>query len=117
MLRCQMQLRSRRVGLRLQVSESTDDLLRSIRGTLDDMKAILTLTNHEKLESVKQVLLPEGSIKLQVYELCDGKSTSDIANAIKKSNDYVNSYLSILRREGLVKTVVKGGNQVHEQRF
>ena len=81
------------------------------------MKSILSLTNHEKLEEAKRSMLPEGSIKLQVYELCEGKSTSDIANALHKSNDYVSSYLSILRREGLVRTVEKGGNLVHEQRF
>jgi Mn-dependent DtxR family transcriptional regulator len=64
------------------------------------------------------MLLKEGSVKLQVYNLCDGtKTTQDIAQSIQKSNDYVNSYLSILRREGLVRTVEKEGKQVHEQNF
>ena len=63
-------------------------------------------------------MLKEGSVKLQVYNLCDGiKTTQDLAQAIQKSTDYVNSYLSILRREGLIRTVEKEGRQVHEQIF
>ena len=67
---------------------------------------------------MKKSLLKEGSVKLQVYDLCDGtKTTQDVAQAIQKSTDYVNSYLSILRREGLIRTVEKDGRQAHEQIF
>jgi Mn-dependent DtxR family transcriptional regulator len=45
------------------------------------------------------------------------RTTSDIAQALKKDTNYVNSYLSILRREGLIRTVEKEGKQVHEQVF
>jgi len=99
------------------VVESADDLLRGIQRTLDEIRAILALSNQEKLAGVKKALLPEGSVKLQVYDLCDGKSTKDIATALQKSNDYINSYLSILRREGLVRSFEKGGLQIHEQMF
>ena len=98
--------------------ESEKDLLRKIQRTLEEIKAVLTLTNQDKLAAIKKSLLKEGSVKLQVYDLCDGtKTTQDLAQAIQKSTDYINSYLSILRREGLIRTVEKDGRQVHEQIF
>jgi len=98
--------------------ESEKELLRKIQRTLEEIKAVLTLTNQDKLADVKKSLLKEGSVKLQVYNLCDGtKTTQDVAQALQKSTDYVNSYLSILRREGLIRTVEKEGRQVHEQIF
>lgn len=94
------------------------ELLGKIQKTLEEIKAILTLTNQDKLSDVKKTLLKEGSVKLQVYTLCDGtKTTQEIAQAIQKSVEYVNSYLSILRREGLIRTIEKEGKQVHEQVF
>jgi len=98
--------------------ESEREILDSMRRTLEEIKAILVLANQEKLGEVKQSLLKEGSIKLQIYNLCDGtKTTKDIAAALQKDLGYVNSYLSILRREGLIGTVEREGKQVHEQIF
>ena len=98
--------------------ETTDDLLRNIQRSLDEIRAILTLVNQEKLEQTKKLLLKEGSVKLQIYNLCDGtKTTKEIAEALQKDLGYVHSYLSILRREGLIRTVEKQGKQVHEQIF
>ncbi len=89
-----------------------------LQRTLDEIKAILVLSNQEKLEQAKKSLLKEGSIKLQIYNLCDGtKTTQDIAQTIQKTADYVHSYLSILRREGFIRTIEKEGKQVHEQIF
>lgn len=86
--------------------------------SLEEIKSLFILINQDKLQEAKQQLLPEDSIKKRVYDLCDGnRTTSDIANAIQKSNDYVFSYLSILRREGLVRTVEKDAKQVHDQIF
>jgi hypothetical protein len=98
--------------------ESEKELLKKMQRTLEEIKAVLTLANQDKLAEVKKSLLKEGSVKLQVYNLCDGtKTTQDVAQALQKSTDYVNSYLSILRREGLIRTVEKDGRQVHEQIF
>jgi hypothetical protein len=98
--------------------ESEKELLKKMQRTLEEIKAVLTLANQDKLAEVKKSLLKEGSVKLQVYNLCDGtKTTQDVAQALQKSTDYVNSYLSILRREGLIRTVEKDGKQVHEQIF
>ncbi len=98
--------------------ESERQILDSIRRTLEEMKAILVLTNQEKLQDVKKSLLKEGSVKLQIYEMCDGtRTTKDIATAIQKDMGYVNSYLTILRREGLIRSVEKDGKQVREQIF
>ncbi|GEM_PF-903307 len=98
--------------------ESEEDILKRMDRTLGEIRSILSITNQDKLTKAKKELLKEGSVKLQVYNLCDGtKTTKDIADALQKSTDYVSSYLSILRREGLVRTVEKDGNQVHEQIF
>lgn len=98
--------------------ESEKELLRKIQRSLEEIKAILTLANQDKLAEVKKSLLKDGTVKLQVYNLCDGtRTTQDLAQALQKSIDYVNSYLSILRREGLIKTIEKDCKQVHEQIF
>ncbi|MCW3986461.1 MAG: hypothetical protein NWE91_08680 [Candidatus Bathyarchaeota archaeon] len=98
--------------------ELEKELLRKIQRSLEEIKAILTLTNQDKLAEVKKSLLKEGTVKLHVYNLCDGaRTTQDLAQALQKSTDYVNSYLSILRREGLIRTIEKDGKQVHEQIF
>jgi len=98
--------------------ESEREILYSMRRTIEEIKAILVLTNQEKLQEVKKNLLKEGSIKLQIYEMCDGtKTTKDIATAIQKDVGYVSSYLTILRREGLVRTAEREGKQIHEQIF
>ena len=93
-------------------------LLKRMQHTLDDIKSILVLSNQDKLVDAKKKLLKEGSVKQQIYELCDGtRTTQDLAGAIQKSADYVSSYLTILRREGLIRTVEREGKQVHEQIF
>jgi predicted transcriptional regulator len=97
---------------------SEKDILLKMQKSLDEIKAILTIANQDRLNEIKRSLLKEGSIKMQVYNLCDGtKTTEEIAQALQKSNDYVNSYLSILRREGLIRSYEKGSKQVHEQIF
>jgi DNA-binding transcriptional ArsR family regulator len=98
--------------------KSEKEILNSIWRALEEIKAVLVLSNQEKLTEVKKGLLKEGSIKLQIYNLCDGtKTIQEIAQSIQKSTDYVSSYLSILRREGLVRITDKEGKQIHEQIF
>ncbi len=98
--------------------ESERELLLKVHRTLEEIKAVLTLANQDKLAEIKKSMLKEGSVKLQIYDLCDGtRTTHDIAHAIQKSLEYVNSYLSILRREGFIHTIEKEGKQVHEQVF
>lgn len=98
------------------LEESGKELLKEIQRTLEEFKSIFVLANQEKLAAAKKTLLKEGTIKMQIYNLCDGtKTTQDLAQAIQKSVEYVSSYLSILRREGLIRTVKKDGTQVHEQ--
>lgn len=91
--------------------------LSNIQDLLEDIKAILMLSNNKLIQEAKQQLLKEGSEQKKIYDLCDGKTTQDIANAMQKSVEYVNSNLSMLRRKGLVKTVEKDGKKIHEQRF
>ena len=93
-----------------------EELLRDIKMTLDEIKGLLILIYHDELENRKKELLREGSIKKKIYELCDGtRSATEIAQEIGKSVSYVSAYLSILRREGLIRKVVKEGKVVHEQ--
>jgi hypothetical protein len=95
----------------------TDDKLDDIKALLEDIKGLLLLTNQDKLDAMKKNLLKPGSIENQVYELCDGVTTQAIATQIQKSQQYTRAVISILRRKGLVKTVDRDGNKVHEQRF
>jgi RNA polymerase-binding transcription factor DksA len=96
---------------------SEKETLDFIRITLEDIKAILTLTNQDKLEEMKRKLLKPGSRENQVYDLCDGTMTQDIANKTQKSSDYTNSVISTLRRKGLIRTIERDGKKIHEQRF
>lgn len=85
----------------------SDKIFQNIQDLLEDIKAILLLSNNSKLQEAKKELLKEGSEQKKIYDLCDGKTTQDIANVIQKSTDYVSSNLSQLRRKGLIKTVEK----------
>jgi hypothetical protein len=97
-------------------ANSESKSLDAIRRNVDEIKSLI-LFNGEKLEEAKQRPLPEESIR-KVYCPCDGnRTTSDIAQTLQKSNDYVSSYLSILRREGIVRTIERDGKLVHEQIF
>lgn len=98
--------------------EKASDALKNIETALEDIRALITLAFQDKLMEKKKELLKEGSVKKDVYELCDGTRTKDdLARKLKKSTDYVSSYLTILRREGLIHTVEKEGRQVYEQVF
>ena len=92
--------------------------MKKIHSALDELRSLFILANQDRLEAEKERLLPQGSIKKAIYSLCDGTNTaSEIAEAIGKDNPYVNSYLSILRREGLIRKTEKNGKIAHEQIF
>ena len=74
----------------------SEEKLSNIQDLLEDIKAILLLSNNEKIQQAKQQLLKEGSEQKKIYDLCDGKTTQEIATAISKSTDYVSSNLSLL---------------------
>jgi len=98
--------------------ETEKDVLKRIFGMLTEIRSILALSNEDKLSQAKKRLLPENSLKLQIYNLCDGtKTTQEIATSIQKPEANVRSFLSILRNEGLIKTLERDGKQVHEQIF
>jgi len=96
----------------------SEDIFNEMKSLLEDIKALLLVTNQDKLEETKKKILKEGSIETHAYELCDGvNATQDIANEIKKSQAYTRAVLSSLRRKGLVRTVERDGKKVHEQRY
>lgn len=95
----------------------SEEKLSKIQDLLEDIRAILMLSNNKLIQEAKQQLLKEGSEQKKIYDLCDGKTTQEIADSMQKSLEYVNSNLSMLRRKGLIKTVEKDGKKVHEQRF
>jgi len=96
----------------------SEDTSKEIKTLLEDIKALLVLTNQDKLEDMKRKLLKSCSIESQVYDLCDGANTSqDIANKIQKSLEYTRAVISTLRRKGLVRTIERDDKNVHEQRF
>ncbi len=94
-----------------------DEKLDEIKTLIEDIKGLLLLMNQDKLDEVKKRLLKPGTVESQVYDLCDGTTTQDIATKIQRTPEYVNAVVSTLRRKGLVRTVDRAGNKVHEQRF
>ena len=94
-----------------------DDKLDEIKTLIEDIKGLLLLTNQDKLDEMKKRLLKPGTVESQVNDLCDGATTQDIATKIQKSPEYAGAVISTLRRKGLVRTVERDGNRVHEQRF
>ena len=95
---------------------NSEQLLRAIQSILEEIKSIFILTNQDKLDEAKKRLLPKASIKEKIYNLCDGtKTAKDIAQVVQKDHAYIRSYLSRLRREGLIRTVKKDGKTIHEQ--
>jgi len=100
------------------LTRSTDEILNDMLRTLDEIRSVLILANKDTLKKGKEELLPKDSVKKKIYDLCDGTRTaSDIAKAIEKGNTYVGSYLSILRREGLIRSIERDGKLAHEQIF
>jgi len=88
-----------------------------IKDLLEDIKAILLLTNNKTIQESKNQLLQEGSEQKKIYDLCNGKTSEEIGKEIKKEMKYVNSNISRLRQKGLIKTIDKNGKKIHEQRF
>ena len=98
------------------MTKSTDELLNDILKTLNEFRSLFILANKGSLDTRKAGLLRKGSVKEQVYELCDGTRTaSEIGKAVGKDNRYVQSYLSILRSDGLIRSVNVEGKHVHEK--
>lgn len=96
----------------------SSDKLDKIEATLDGIYSLLLLLNQDKLNEVKNNLLKSGSVKEQVYDMCDEtKTCAEISKALGKQSSYAGSYLSILRREGLIRNIEKDGKLVYQQIF
>lgn len=96
----------------------SSDTLERIQSTVEEIRSLIVLVNQDKLKRVKEKLLKAGSIKERVYNMCDEtKTIEEMAQSLGKESNYVRSYLSILRREGLIRNVVKDGRQVYQQVF
>jgi hypothetical protein len=96
----------------------SSDTLEGIQSILEEIRSLLVLVNRDKLEEVKKGLLKVGSVKERIYNMCDEtKTAEEIAQSLGKQSGYAHSYLSILRREGLIRNVVRDGRQVYQQIF
>ena len=96
----------------------SSDTLEKIHGTLEEIRSLIILINQDKLERIKENLVKTGTIKEKIYNMCDEtKTVEEMAQSLDKGSGYVHSYLSILRREGLIRNVVKDGKQVYQQIF
>lgn len=92
------------------------DYLKEIKQSLDDIKAILLLANQDRIQTAKANLLKSGSIEQQVYDLCDGQNTNQtIAETLKKPEKNIRAVISSLRQKGLIKTLDRNSQKVHEQ--
>jgi biotin operon repressor len=98
------------------MSNSEKNSLEEIKQLLGDIKGILLLINQDKLQAAKATLLKSGSLEQQVYDLCDGEnSNKTIADTLKKSEGNIRGSISSLRQKGLIKTIERNGQKVHEQ--
>lgn len=96
----------------------SSDKLERIQSTLEEIRSLLVLVNQDKLKEVKKNLLKTGSVKERIYNMCDEtKTAEEMAQSLGKQSGYVHSYLSILRREGLIRNVVRDDKQVYQQIF
>ena len=96
----------------------SSDTLERIQDTLEEIRSLMVLINQDRLKQIKDALLKPGTIKETIYNMCDETKTVDeMAQLIGKGRGYVHSYLSILRREGLIRNIVKDGRQVYQQIF
>jgi hypothetical protein len=96
----------------------SNDTVEMIYSTLEEIKSLIKLVNQDKLQAVKDKLLKPGTVKERVYNMCDEtKTIEEMAQALSKGEGYVRSYLSILRREGLIQNVIKDNRQVYRQTF
>lgn len=94
------------------------DIIIKIQRDLEELKSIIIILNQKELEEKKKKLLPPNTIKKQIYDLCDGsRNIGEIARKMEKSNEYIGSYLSILRREGLIRKIKINDEIYHEQIF
>ena len=75
-----------------------DEKLDEIKTLIEDIKGLLLLMNQDKLDEVKKRLLKPGTVESQVYDLCDGTTTQDIATKIQRTPEYVNAVVSTLRK-------------------
>ena len=96
----------------------SSDTLKRIQDTLEEIRSLMVLINQDRLKQIKDTLLKPGTIKERIYNMCDETKTIDeMAQLLGKGRGYVRSYLSILRREGLIRNVVEDGKQVYKQIF
>lgn len=94
------------------------EILSEIRHTLEEIRSILFLVNQDALQRIKNDLLPKDSVKERIYMLCDGANTTkSIAQILGKDEPTIRATLSVLRRQGLISTSTRNGQQVHSQIF
>lgn len=98
------------------VSEKT---LAEIKDILDDIRALLILTNETQINESKKKLLEKNSTEEKVYALCKKEiTTKEISKSIQKTEPNIRGILSHIRSKGLIKTITRDdGTVVHCQRF
>ena len=96
----------------------SSDVLEKILDAMEEIRSLMVLINQDKLTQIKANLLKTGTVKETIYNMCDEtKTIGDMAQSLGKGDGYVRSYLSWLRREGLIRNIVKNGRQVYQQTF
>ncbi|MFY9300032.1 MAG: hypothetical protein WAO91_02420 [Candidatus Nitrosotenuis sp.] len=95
-----------------------DENISQLRDILDDIRAMLLLTNQDKIDEAKKKLLKSGSVEETVYKMCEvGVTNEEIASQLQKDAKYARAVVSNLKQKGLIKTVERDGKKIHEHRF
>jgi len=66
-------------------------------------------------EKMKKNILKKGSFEERIYNLCENNSTSEIAKKIGKSVEYTGSFISRLKKKGLIKTIIRKNKKIHQK--
>jgi len=90
--------------------------LEEISAKLDRVISLLTLTQKRELEEFKDKIIGRSSIRMEIYNLCDGTRTvQEIAKRVGKSLPHVSSVLSVLEQAGLVISKEVGRKRYYER--
>lgn len=85
------------------------DKLNTLPEKMDQLIALMKIAFADQIATYKKTSLRRSQIKRQIYDACkkEPRNRQELAKIIRKSPDYVSSYLSLMTREGLLTTKEK----------
>jgi hypothetical protein len=81
----------------------------SLGEKIDRLIALFKMAFADRIDKHKNESLKRSEVKRKIYEACKRKpqNRQELAQIIRKSPDYVSSYLTLMTREGILTTEQK----------